>query len=465
MDTVPAIRDLAGKRVTVLGVGLNGGGADTIRFLVAHGASVVATDLKTRQQLAPTLAALKGVQGVTYILGQHRIEDFTSVDMVIKSPGVPWTHRHVRLAREHGIPVFVDAALFMTWCRRPVIGITGSKGKTTTTQMILHLLTAAGRTALPVGSGQVPVLGQLAAVGKDAIPVFEMSSWRLAGTRRVERSPHIAVVTNLLTDHADYYRTRAAYEADKFAITRFQKPSDVLVLNADDPVIAAWAGQTQARTVRYSLKNIVGDGVFVRRGVVCERVGDTVTDLFPVDALAVAGRHNLANMCAAVAAVRAVGVPDSVVARGVATFRGVAHRCHVVAEQDGILYIDDTAATIPDAAIATIQAQTRPVVLIAGGADKNLEFGPFAATIAAEVKDVVFLKGAATDKILARLTRLAPGRAYLVVDSMPAAVVAARERAVAGDAVILSPGAASFGLFANEFDRGDQFIAAVSGRH
>ena len=456
------ITDLKGKRITVFGLGLNGGGVDTVRFLVGAGARVIATDIKTRETLARSLEQLADLKGVTYVLGQHRHEDFAHVDMVIKTPGAPWNSKQVQIAHDHGVPVYVDASLFFLLNKQPVIGVTGSKGKTTTTMMIAHFLRSAKRDVVPVGVHQTPVLGTLHEITKGSVPVFELSSWRLAALDRIKKSPRIAVVTNILTDHADYYKTPAAYEKDKRAITAHQKKGDALILNADDPTLAAWAQKTTADVIWYSTKQIPqGHAFFVKNGIVYERVDGKTIELYPLASAAVEGAHNHANLLAATAAARAAGVAVSVLRSAVATFAGVPHRGELVATVDGVRYVNDTAATIPDAAIASMRACTTPVVLIAGGSDKRLQFDAFARAVLHDAKAAVFLAGTATDKMCAALKKTDPAYTPIVVESMADAVRWARAHATEGDTVLLAPGAASFGMFANEFVRGDAFRAAV----
>ncbi|PID51672.1 MAG: UDP-N-acetylmuramoylalanine--D-glutamate ligase, partial [Candidatus Moraniibacteriota bacterium] len=161
-----------GKRVTVFGIGLLGGGIGTIRFLVENGAHVIATDIKTKEVLAHSLEQLRGVKNVTYVLGQHRNEDFTHVDMVIKTPQVPWTNKHIKLAKQHNIPVESDSSLFFLLCKNPIIGITGTKGKTTTSHLIYHILKKAGKNPIKIGIGQTPVLDRLRLLKKNSVVVF-----------------------------------------------------------------------------------------------------------------------------------------------------------------------------------------------------------------------------------------------------------------------------------------------------
>lgn len=459
------IKDLKGKKITVFGLGLNGGGVDTVRFLASKGAKVIATDIKTQDALKLSVGKLKGVKHVEYVLGQHRSEDFARADMVIKTPGAKWDHKQVQIALGAGVPVYVDASLFFTLTKQPVIGITGSKGKTTTTNMIVHLLSAANFDTVPVGVGQTPVLGALDRMTADSVPVFELSSWRLAALGRIKKSPRIAVVTNLMDDHADYYKTRVAYEKDKFYITKYQKSTDTLILNADDPVIAAWVEQTKAQVIMYSMTQVPdGHAVFVKNGTVYECKEGKTIELYSLADVSVSGKHNQSNMLAATAAARAAGVSVQKIRAAVGTFGGVEHRSEKVAEIGGVTYINDTAATIPTAAIASVQSYDRPVVLIAGGADKNLEYAAFANVILAATKRTVLFAGKATEKIVAQICKVDPAYTPVIVDNMTDAVEFAAKAAADGDVVLLAPGAASFGIFDHEFDRGEQFRAAVLKR-
>ncbi len=454
--------DLKKKRITVFGLGINGGGIDTVRFLVAHGAHVTVTDIKTREKLAPALEKLKSIKGVQYILGQHRCEDFSHADMVIKTPGVPWNNRQIQIARESNVPVYTDASLFFLLNHQPVIGVTGSKGKTTTTNMIVHILLNARRDAVLVGAGQIPVLGALERIKKGTVPVFELSSWRLSALGKIKKSPHIAVVTNLLSDHGDYYRTKGAYEKDKFFIAEYQKPEDILILNADDKNIAKWSEKSRANIIWYSTMSIPkGHAFFIKNDVVYERTEEEVVELYAVEDMETRGMHNKSNMLAATAVARCMDIPIADIKEAVKTFTGVEHRSEIIATINGVTYINDTAATIPDAAIASIRAYERPIVVIVGGSDKNLQYAEFANVLMTAPKGVVFLKGGATDKILAEIRKRDATYSPIIVETMQDAVMHAQQKASEGEVVLLAPGAASFGIFANEFDRGDQFRDSV----
>lgn len=457
-----------GKRVTVFGIGLLGGGIGTIRFLAEHGAKVVATDLKTRQQLASSLEQLRDVKNVEYVLGQHRQEDFTNTDMVIKTPSAPWSNKHIKLALAKGVPVEVDASLFFTLCKNPIIGVTGTKGKTTTSHAIYHILQKSGKDPILVGVGRMPVLDRLRMLRKNSVVVFELSSWRLSGLTHTKKSPHVGVFTNFFPDHLNYYRTMDGYLADKKNIFAFQKASDWLVYNADDAAVAQAVAGARSAMIAATAQEPTADApraVYVADGRIVMRDGAVHHDVVQLYNVGLRGAHNVSNLLCAVGAAYAYGIPPKMIGAAVKTFRGVPHRLELVRRKDGISYYNDTAATNPCAATTALEAFEEPIILIAGGADKNLEYNDFARAIAARVKGVVFLKGAATDKIVRALKKElghdAKTTPFEIVDSMPKAVENAMRSATEGDVVLLSPGAASFGLFDNEFDRGNQFKSVV----
>ncbi len=455
-----------GKRVTVFGIGLLGGGVGTIRFLVENGARVIATDIKSKKQLSHSLEQLRDLKNVEYVLGQHRQEDFTKVDMVIKTPQAPWTNKHIKLALKHNIPVEVDSSLFFKLCKNPIIGITGTKGKTTTSHLIYHILKKSGKNPIKIGIGQMPVLDRLKILKKNSIVVFELSSWRLSGLTNAKLSPHIGVFTNFFPDHMNYYRTMDEYLADKKNIFMYQKPKDWFICNQDDKIVKELCDEAKGNVITIANEHVSnGRSIFCENGEIFINNGiDIECAMFTNDS-PLRGKHNINNVMCAIGAAFAYGVPNQKIIAAVKSFRGVAHRLEFVVEKKKVKYFNDTAATNPQSACAALDAFEEPIILIAGGADKNLSYEEFAHAIAYKVKGVVFLRGTATDKII-RLIKKELGKedekiSFEVVDSMDKAVELASMGAKRGDVVLLSPGAASFGLFANEFDRGNQFKHVV----
>lgn len=454
------------KKITVLGLGLHGGGVGIVRFLAKQGAAkIVATDLKTREELKVSLDKLKEVKNVEYVLGAHRVEDFSNTDLVIKNPGIPWDNKNIQSALEKNIPVEMDSSLFFRLCPNPIIGVTGTKGKTTTATAILEILKAAGRKAIGVGIGQVSVLDKLSELEKDTVVVFELSSWRLSALGRAKLSPHIAVLTNLMPDHLNYYKTMSGYFADKQQVYLWQQPKDWLIFNADDKNFVRVAEDAKAQLIRFSATPLAnGRAIYLDQEAIYWNNGVDSRKIADASEIKVRGRHNLGNLMAAAGACLAFGLTPEEVRQGLLAFRGVAHRLEFVREVGGVEYYNDTAATIPDAALSALDSFPEPIVLIAGGSDKKLDFAEYARKIVEKTKSAVFIKGAGTDKLTEAIRKL-PGHGkdiFEIFDSIEAAVLRASGLAIAGDVVLLSPGAASFGVFLNEFDRGDKFKAAVN---
>lgn len=454
------------KRITVFGLGLLGGGIGIVKFLVNQGAKVIVTDIKTKEQLAPSLEKLKGLKNVEFVLGQHRKEDFEKTDMVIKNPVVPWTNEHIKLAMEKNIPVEMDSSLFFKLCKNPIIGVTGTKGKTTTAALIYEILKLAGKNPVKVGVGQASVLDKLEILKKDSVPVFELSSWRLSALGRAKLSPHIAVIKNILPDHLNYYKTMDNYLADKENIFLFQKPQDFLVINGDDEILKKSAEKAKSQVIKFStspVKNlksvyIDGESIYINNG-------NDIKKLIDIKEIKIPGRHNLGNVMAAAGAAIVFGISIEIIKKAISEFKGIPHRLEFVREANGVRYYNDTAATIPDAMMSALDSFSQPTILIAGGTDKKLDFTLAGKEIAGKIKYVVFLKGDATDKLISEIRKNLPlenkEKEFIITDSMEKAVEEAGKEAQSGDVVLLSPGAASFGLFANEFDRGDKFREAV----
>jgi UDP-N-acetylmuramoylalanine--D-glutamate ligase len=457
--------DLEGKKITIMGIGLHGGGIAAVRFFAEAGAKVIATDMKTEKELAPSLEKLKDLKNVQLVLGQHRIEDFENVDLVVKGPGVPWTSKHIQAALKKKIPIEMDSSIFFKLCKLPIIGITGTKGKTTTSTLIAEILKAAGEKVFTAGIGQKPVLDALDKIGetKEGVVVFELSSWRLSALGREKLSPQIAVITNIFPDHLNYYGTMEKYIADKKYIFSHQKPEDYVVLNHDNEASGELADEAKSKTIFFSTEKINCENcIFIENGKIVHKTGSAQQEICDLNDIKLRGGHNIGNILAAVAATSAYGVEPAKICEAVKNFKGVPHRLEFVREIDKVKYVNDTAATMPDAAIAGLNSFSEKIILIAGGADKNLDFKEFAKSISEKVKSLILLQGEATEKIKSELAKInSEKKVDSEFDSMEKAVVRARNIAGPGDVILLSPGAASFGLFLNEFDRGDKFREAV----
>ncbi|MFA6183641.1 MAG: UDP-N-acetylmuramoyl-L-alanine--D-glutamate ligase [Parcubacteria group bacterium] len=454
------------KKITVFGLGLLGGGLGVVKFIAKHGAKkIIITDIKNKEDLKKSIEKLKGIKNIEFVLGYHRIEDFTKVDMVIKNPQIPWDNKYIKEALNKKIPVEMDSSLFFKLCKNKIIGITGTKGKTTTSSMIFDLLENSGKNPIMVGVGQESVLDKLEKLKDNSIVVFELSSWRLSALGRYQMSPQIAVFKNIFPDHLNYYKGMKDYVDDKEIICKYQKPSDWFVYNVEDEIVRKICQKAKSQVLSFSFKRENnGRSVFYEDEKIYLNDGIDTREVIGKDKLAGFSRHNISNLLAAIGVAFALGIEFSKIKKAVLKIRSISHRLEFVGEINGIKYYNDSAATIPDAAIVAIESFVEPIILIAGGSDKNLDFSDFARVISERVKGIIFLKGNATEKLIEKLKKSIPDREHKrfeIFDSMDKAVEEATRVADSGDIVLLSPGAASFGLFENEFDRGDKFKEVI----
>ena len=464
---LPPPASFIGKRATLVGLGTRGGGLGVARYLAAKGAMVTVTDLRPKEALAEPLAALAGLP-IRFVLGRHEERDFTpaGTDLVVRNPGVPRRAPLLELARSHGIPVEMEMSLFFRDCPAPIVGVTGTKGKTTVSTLTGDLLRGTFPDVVVAGNMGISALEQLPRLRADVPVVIELSSWQVESLIEHHLAPAIAVLTLIAEDHLNTYHGFADYAATKRGITHFQRHGDWLVVNRDDPEAWRAAGETAATVVPFGERDPEGDGAWLREGALHWRLhGDTRCWPLPASP-ALAGRHGARNALAAIAAASLAGASTESIARGLETFHGVSDRMERVATIGGVTYINDTTATAPVAAVAALEAlasgaATGRTHLLCGGADKNLDPSPMIDAIARTGAAVYLFAGTATPEIARMLDErgLTPAGVF---SNMADAVAAARGGARPGDVVLLSPGCASFGLFRDEFDRGARFRTVVS---
>jgi UDP-N-acetylmuramoylalanine--D-glutamate ligase len=445
--TADAIKKrFAGKKITIMGLGLLGRGIGDAEFFASAGAELIVTDLKSEADLATSMEQLKQFPSLTYHLGGHRIEDFENRDMIVRAPNVPLDSLFIAHARERGIPIEMDASLFAKLSDATIVGITGTRGKSTVTHLIYEMAKAAhpsettGHNVYVGGNERdMATLQLLEHTKKDDLVVMELDSWQLQGFEEDKLSPHIAVWTNFMPDHMNYYRgDMDRYFEDKAAIARFQRNGDYFITTPD-----------------------IKERIESRFGAL---KGTCVTNPILPDGweISLLGEHNRKNAGYAVAASRILGVTDDIIKNVLKKFSGLPGRMEFLGEKNGIAFYDDGNSTTPEAGIAALRALAparRPIVLIAGGGDKEMQFGEFSAEIAKTAKTAVLFRGAATEKIQPLLPKEFP---VAIVANMSEALAAARAAAEPGDTILLSPGATSFGIFKNEYDRGDQFREAFA---
>ncbi len=447
--------DLHGRRVLVMGLGLQGSGMAAARYAAQQGALVRVTDMKSPEVLAPSVRALAGLP-IEFVLGEHREEDFLWAEMVIRNPGVPLSSPYLRLAREHGAQIEMEIALFFLACPARIIGITGTRGKTTTSTLIYEILRASGApTVLGGNVAGVETLSLLPQITPETLVVLELSSWQLEGLAPHAISPQVAVMTNVYPDHLNTYSGMEEYAAAKANIFRHQRASDLAIFNYDNPWTRRFGEEAPGRVWFTSLER---GGSFARGS----------TDISPLlfRETPLVGRHNLENILLATTTARLLGVSDDAMSEVVREFRGVAHRLQEVAVVRGVRYINDSTSTTPVAGRVALEAFAGPLVLVAGGNTKHLPLEDWPETIVRRCRDVILLQGSGTDELLQALEEQAqkqglPNPVRGVFANFTQAMDAAVALTSPGDVLLFSPGYTSFGMFLNEFDRGNQFISYV----
>ncbi len=454
---------LAGKRVTLLGLGAHGGGIGVARFLAEQGAVVTVTDAKSADALQTSVDQLAGLP-IRYVLGRHDEADFTreGADLIVRNPGVPRQAPLLQRAREAGVPVEMEMSLFLRLAPGPVIGVTGTKGKTTTATLLGLMLQQWKPETRIAGNMGLPALTLLDEIDVETPVVLELSSWQLEAMDEHHLSPQIAVITNVSPDHLNTYASFQEYADTKRSISAHQIGADALVINADDPELRPLLDTAAARVVPFGHSLSCKPGMTViGRELIWRWEGAEETIIVPESSFSLAGEHQMMNVAAAAAAALVFGAPVEAVEAGIAAFEGVPYRGEKVAEIDGVLYVNDTAATAPAASIAAMERFAgQRIHLISGGANKALDLQPLADAIRRCATTVSLIDGSATP-LLMELLEGADIPVRGPFRGMELAVDAARAGAGRGDVVLLSPGVASFGVFTDEFDRGDQFRSVV----
>ncbi len=461
------------KKVTLLGLGVLGRGVGDAAFLAKCGAELTVTDIKTKKELVESLRTLKKYKNITYTLGKHRTEDFKNRDMVIKAAGVPLDSPYIKEARKNKIPVTMSTALFVKLLPRgvTVIGVTGTRGKSTVVHLMYQMLLTAGKRAFLGGNVRgISTLALLPKIKRGDFVVLELDSWQLQGFHDEKISPHVAVFTNFMMDHLNYYastwfdqahheslstsKAMKKYFADKSNIFAYQTKNDYLV--------------TDKNIIRYIVRNRMR--AKIQSNIITPKQIQKKWNLYII------GKHNRDNASYAVAVGNVLKIKPEYIKKTLASFKGVPGRLEFLREVQGVKIYNDTTATTPDATIAALHAladlrfknedlrirkskiinrkSDKHIVLIMGGADKKLDMSRLVKEIPKYCKAVILLPGTGTDKLRIKNKELRIKN----VKNLKEAVEKGMAVAEKGDILLFSPAFASFGLFKNEFHRGDEFV-------
>lgn len=464
------LSDFKNKRITVMGLGIVGGGVGVVKFLTKAGAKVLITDLKTKKDLKSSLKKIKNLP-VKLILGRHRKEDFINTDMIIRNPSVPDNSPYLKIAQNNNVLIETDVGIFFELCPAPITGVTGTKGKSTVVTLIYLLLKSKYSDVVLAGNIGTSPLESLKKIKKSSKVVLELSSWQLEGLKVHQKSPKAALITNIYPDHLNRYKNLREYINSKKIIFLFQKPKDFLFLNYDDKVLRKFSKSARSKTYFFSKSKILKNfkkAAFVENNEIF--FGKEKKSIFNLKNLKLSGEHNISNVLAALSVAKLYEVPSKNIQMVLREFRGLAGREELIAEIKGIKYFNDTTATMPDAVIRAIKTlglkfPKSKIILIAGGQDKNLNYKHLAQEISKKVSYLILFPGSASVKIKKELKAFKHPKLLSSINSeinsMKKAVKLASKLSERGDIVLLSPGAASFNLFKNEFDRGEQFNKIV----
>lgn len=445
--------DFAGKHVVVVGIGVSN--MPLIRYLLGKGAKVTACDRKSEADLGERAAELRHL-GVALSTGDGYLAPLADHDVIFLTPGIPKHLPAIQAARERGAAIHGEIGLVLANVKAPVIGITGSAGKTTTTTLIGEIMKAAGRETYVGGNIGTPLVEKAESIPADAAVVLELSSFQLqlAG----DRSPNISVITNITPNHLDVHADMDEYIAAKQNIFRHQKPGDTVILNYDDELVRTFADVAPARAVFFSRTGDPGTAIcaFVRDDQMIWRYKNQEFPTLRLDELKLLGLHNQENVLAAMAACYLAGVGMNAIRSVLTTFTGVEHRIEPVRELNGAKWYNDSKATSPAETVACLSTLAAPIVLIAGGSDKGIPFDPMAPLVAQKVKALI-LTGPTGPKIEEAAVRHGYNRVIFRAKDMAEAVQLAHQAAAQGDNVVLSPACASFDAFRNFEHRGQVF--------
>ncbi len=459
------------KKVTVMGLGLFGGGAGAARYFAGLGAEVTVTDTASHERLAKSIDSLRGLP-ITFHLGGHQEADFTNADLIITNQAVRPDNPYLLLARQANIPIETETGLALGLNRSPWTAVSGSSGKSTTASLIAEMIRHHDPESMFGGNIGGDLLTRIENRPQSAPLTVELSSFQLTYVNEEFASgraapPNVAVLTNITPNHLDWHIDMDEYAEAKRGLLRYQESDDWAILNMEDPLLVQWAEEAAARVIRCRLDDPGGDDAcYVDDKTLCLRLDGSEMLRLRLADFPLLGQHNIKNALQAVAGAYAMTGDADAVAKGFVSFSGLPHRLQTVGTCGSKIFVNDSKATTPEAAVLALKAVDRPCVLIAGGYDKKSPFDTLGQAIQQRAAGLV-LVGAAGPRLAEAVTAGASYRA----DSMPALAVAecgedfvqAVETAFTltpeGGAVLLSPGCASYGMFVNYEERGEQFAA------
>ncbi len=447
-------------RVTIMGLGLFGGGEGAARFWANLGAKITITDLRSKEELLPTIEKLKDID-YRSTFGSHREDDFENADIVVVNPAIKPDNKFVKIARKNNAKIITEIGSVFQILQGHTFGITGSNGKSTTTAILGNMLKKHQPDTLIGGNIGGSLLNDINNYSPNTPAVLELSSFQLYYLAENKLSPNTAIVTNLSPNHLDWHGTLDEYYSAKKNIMNFQWPEDTVILNNDDPILKEWANDAKQRVGLFGIKDSNSvNAAFINNKKVIIRVAGKEKESFNLSEFKLPGEHNIANLLAASLAASMYSEYDGLIKEGIRTFNGLPHRLELVAENNGIKYYNDSISTTPESTIAAIKSFDCPKVIIAGGYDKKISLAEMAKEIAISAISAILL-GDTAQTIKNDILKTKPKAMVKIVADMREAVIEATNTCPENGVVILSPGCASYGLFKNFSERGEIFKKEV----
>lgn len=443
--------EFAGKKIVVIGMGKTG--VATAAFLGGLGATVVATDEKPPSEWGEAFDQLAGRKWLS--VGSYDVTTLDGVDMVVPSPGIPPYNDILAAAQKKKIPIISEIELAYRFIKVPIIAVTGTNGKTTTTTLLGRILAHAGKKVFVGGNIGNPLIEYAGSPQTDDFIVAEISSFQLQWIETFR--PHVAILLNITCDHVNYHGSFEEYRRVKAGVFKNQQNTDLAILNAEDETQEGLAQSIRAQVVQFSSQQKLHAGIFLQDDFIVYVKPDGTSEHHPVSMIHLPGLHNVENVMAAVAAARFCGCSQESIVEAVSAFRGLPHRIEFAGEKNSVKFYDDSKGTNVDAVLRALQTFSTPVILLLGGRDKDGNFDALQPLLPSKTKQVV-LFGEARDRIEPQLGKMAP---ISKEPTLKAAILRAYRDARPGDIVLLSPGCASFDEFANYKERGNYFKEVV----
>ncbi|HVA96478.1 MAG TPA: UDP-N-acetylmuramoyl-L-alanine--D-glutamate ligase [Candidatus Acidoferrales bacterium] len=452
------ITDWQNKKVAILGFGIEG--LETLKFLQKKGVDVWVLDKKQKENIDHDLVTQAESLGAQFRLGSDYLQDLDGYDIIVRSPGVRRLLPELLTAEQKGVTITSHTKLFFDLCPCLIIGVTGTKGKGTTATLIYEMLKEAEKDAYLGGNIGVAPLSFLDKLQPSSIVVLELSSFQL---QDMTKSPHIGVMLMATSEHLDHHATHEEYINAKRNLLRFQTKDDFAIVNRDYPASNESDVHTDAKVFYISRERETTNGCFALHGKVIVRRNDNDDEIISTSEIALPGKHNLENVCAAVLAARIAGVNTKYITKVLRSFTGLPHRLELVTEINGVKYYDDSFSTTPETAIAAIEAFDQLKIIILGGSSKGSDFTELGKVIreSESIKAIIGI-GEEWEEIKLQLTNLKSSVLFIEgAGDMKTLVQAAAKIAQKGDVVLLSPACASFDMFKDYKDRGEQFKREV----